>query len=247
MNSDSDINLSKVGAKEVLAWGLDKFGRDISLACSFSLEDIVIAHMMIGISKNARIFAIDTGRLNEETYQVADALRRSFRINIEWHFPRHEAVEELENKKGLFSFRENLEARLECCRIRKVEPLSRALSGLKAWVTGLRQEQSVARGLIQKVEKDDIHGGITKINPLADWKTEDVWDYIRQNHLPYNRLYDLGYKSIGCAPCTREVMPGEEERAGRWWWENPEHKECGLHIGNHSVHADNKKGQDIKK
>lgn len=218
-----------------------EFPSSIALACSFSIEDTVLAHMLARYPEDARIFAIDTGRLNEETYQCADSLQRSLGIKIEWYFPEHDAVQKLEILKGVFSFRESIEARRECCAIRKVEPLSRALSGLDAWITGLRREQSVTRAELQKFEIDRAHNGIAKINPLADWKTEDVWGYIKQHNLPYNRLYDLGYKSIGCAPCTREVKPGEDERSGRWWWESPEHKECGLHIGNRPAHADKKK------
>lgn len=218
------------GAEDILKWAMDEFHPDISLACSFSPEDVVVAHMLAQIRKDARIFAIDTGRLNEETYQCADALKEKLGINIEWYFPKHEAVEKLEREKGLFSFRTSLEARHECCGIRKVEPLSRALSGLRAWITGLRREQSVTRDKLGKIESDPGHGGILKINPIADWTDDEVWDYIKKHDLPYNKLYDQGYTSIGCAPCTRAIEAGEHPRAGRWWWENPEHKECGLHV-----------------
>jgi phosphoadenosine phosphosulfate reductase len=139
-------------------------------------------------------------------------------------------VEGLERTKGLFSFRESVENRKECCAIRKVEPLGRALEGMKAWVTGLRREQSVTRSDLRVVEEDPAHGGILKINPLADWTLEDTWAYVRTHGVPYNRLHDQGYPSIGCAPCTRAVRPDEDSRAGRWWWEQPEHKECGLHL-----------------
>jgi phosphoadenosine phosphosulfate reductase len=175
------------------------------------------------------IFALDTGRLNEETYEVADAITDRYGIRIDWYFPKNEAVEKLEREKGLHSFRESLENRHECCGIRKVEPLGRALAGLAGWVTGLRREQSVTRTDLAAIEIDESHGGILKLNPLLEWSEEQVWDYATQHHVPVSRLYDQGYRSIGCAPCTRAVAPGEHARAGRWWWEDPEHKECGLH------------------
>lgn len=202
----------------------------IGLACSFSIEDAVVLDMLMDIRPDARVFAIDTGRLNPETYECAEAIRRRYGVTIEWYFPKHDAVERLEREKGLFSFRESISNRIECCGIRKVEPLQRALSGLEAWITGLRREQSVTRSNLQAVERDDAHGGIIKINPLADWTLDDVWAYVREHKIPYNSLYDAGYASIGCAPCTRAIQPGEDQRAGRWWWERPEHKECGLHL-----------------
>ena len=213
----------------VLAWALDAYHPDIALASSFSMEDIALIAMMTEIRPDARVFALDTGRLNEETYEVAEAVRRKFGIRIEWHFPERAAVEALERKKGLFSFRESLANRHECCRIRKVEPLGRALAGLRGWITGQRREQSPTRGDLSVVEIDAGHGGILKLNPLADWTSEQVVSFLRERKLPYNRLHDEGYPSIGCAPCTRAVQPGEDPRAGRWWWEHPEHKECGLH------------------
>ena len=204
---------------EIVRWGIESFYPSIALACSFSHEDIVVAHMAVQIRKDVRIFAIDTGRLNEETYQCAEAMRRSLGVIIEWYFPKREYVEKLEREKGLFSFHESLESRHECCQIRKVEPLSRALSGLRAWITGLRREQSITRNSLKIVETDEIHGSIIKINPLATWNMEQVRDYIRLNNLPYNRLYDSGYASIGCEPCTRAVGPNDDPRSGRWWWE----------------------------
>lgn len=231
MKSEANIGRKEsVKAEEIIGWVIEQFHPNLALACSFSPEDIAIAHMMSEIRQNVRIFALDTGRLNEETYECADAVRKRLRVTIEWFFPNSEAVENLEREKGLFSFRESLENRHECCQIRKVEPLSRALSGLEAWVTGLRQEQSVTRTQLEKIERDDAHGGIVKINPLADWSSEKVWEYIKKFDLPYNRLNDQGYPSIGCAPCTRAIEMGEDPRAGRWWWEHPDHKECGLHV-----------------
>ena len=201
----------------------------VKLACSFSVEDVVIIDMIRELGLEVGVFALDTGRLNEETYEVADAITERYRIPIEWYFPQHEAVEKLIREKGQFSFRESLENRHECCHIRKVEPLGRALKGLAGWITGLRREQSVTRTVLAPIELDELNGGILKINPLLEWTEEQVWDYATARRIPTNRLHKQGYPSIGCAPCTRPVAPGEHPRAGRWWWENPEHKECGLH------------------
>lgn len=175
------------------------------------------------------IFAIDTGRLHEETYEVDDAITERYRMKIDWYFPKREEIECLLQAKGAFSFRESLENRHECCRIRKVEPLGRALQGLSGWVTGMRREQSTTRADLAAIEVDDLNNGILKINPLLDWTSDQVREYATRHGLPLNRLHRLGYPSIGCAPCTRAVQPGEDERSGRWWWENAEHKECGLH------------------
>jgi phosphoadenosine phosphosulfate reductase len=213
----------------ILRGGIEAAGGPVSLACSFSLEDVAIIDIAHQTGIPLGVFALDTGRLNEETYEVADALVDRYRLKIDWYFPRHEAVEELERAEGLFSFRESLEKRHACCAIRKVEPLARALNGLAGWVTGMRREQSVTRSDLQAVERDELNGGILKINPLLDWSEEQLLQYTEDHRLPKNRLYSQGYRSIGCAPCTRSVQPGEDARAGRWWWENPENKECGLH------------------
>ena len=227
--------------RDVLGWAAGEFHPDMALACSFSAEDIVLMDILLGVKPGGRVFAIDTGRLNEETYAVAEEVRERYGISIEFHSPEREAVEWLEREKGLYSFRESLEGRHECCRIRKVEPLERALKGLKAWITGLRQEQSVTRTELQALEVDEAHGGIFKVNPLARWSSEQVWDYVKEHNLPYNRLHDQGYPSIGCAPCTRAISPGEHPRAGRWWWENPEDKECGLHVGQEAENGEQKR------
>jgi phosphoadenosine phosphosulfate reductase len=214
---------------EILAAGIEAAGGTVSLACSFSLEDVAIIDIAHAAGLQLGAFAIDTGRLNEETYEVADALAERYRLRIDWYFPRHEEVERLERAEGLFSFRESLDKRHACCAIRKVEPLGRALQGLSGWATGLRREQSPTRSDLKPIEQDDLNGGIIKINPLIDWSEEQLLSYTGERRLPKNRLYSLGYRSIGCAPCTRAVKPGEDARAGRWWWENPENKECGLH------------------
>lgn len=215
--------------REVLRIALDKHHPNIALACSFQAENVVLIDMLMSINREARLFSLDTGRLPAETYEVAEELRKRYGLKIEWHFPDREAVEQLIRAKGLYSFRESVENRKECCHIRKVVPLKRALEGLTAWISGLRREHAETRSRITQFSIDAANGGIEKICPLVHWSTKDVWDYIRKRNLPYNRLYDRGYLSIGCEPCTSPVLPGEDERAGRWRWEQFEHKECGLH------------------
>lgn len=235
-----DQELQKATAEEVLRWAIKTFSPKIALASSFGAEDVVLIDLLAKMSPPAiggsasggktKIFTLDTGRLNEETYEVMDRIRRKYGVEIVSYFPEASKVEALERQKGFYSFRESVPNRQECCGIRKVEPLKRALAGLDAWVTGLRRGQFVTRSDVAKVEIDEAHAGITKINPLADWTNEAVWAYIKKNSVPTNKLHDLGYPSIGCAPCARAVKPGEDIRAGRWWWENSEHKECGIHL-----------------
>ncbi|MCA9395961.1 MAG: phosphoadenylyl-sulfate reductase [Candidatus Omnitrophica bacterium] len=220
--------------QEIIGWALKEFGPKLVLASSFGPEDVAMIHMAAQIDKKIRIITLDTGRLNEETYLVADTVLMEYGVKIETYFPDAAAVEALVSKKGNYSFRESVENRKECCRIRKVEPLKRALAGADAWITGQRKSQSITRQSLEYVEIDQAFNGIYKINPLRDWTEQDVWNYIKANHVPYNKLFDRGYRSIGCAPCTRPVESGQDERAGRWWWENPEHKECGIHQTNES-------------
>jgi phosphoadenosine phosphosulfate reductase len=229
MKKESPKILEGTSPQEILRVGVAAAVGPVVLASSFSVEDIVLIDMIRELSLPVGIFALDTGRLNEETYEAAEAVREQYAVTIDWFFPERQAIEQLERQKGLFSFRESLENRHECCRIRKVEPLGRALTGKAGWITGLRREQSVTRTEIAAIEIDGAHGGILKINPLVFWTEKEVWDYVERRRLPVNRLHRQGYPSIGCAPCTRAVQPGEHPRAGRWWWENPEHKECGLH------------------
>ena len=225
-----NTEFEKSSAVALSQWALKNFFPKIALASSFGAEDVVLVDILVKLEPKIRVFTLDTGRLNEETYEVMDKVRRKYSIQIESYFPDSQKVEKLEREKGFYSFRESIENRKECCGIRKVEPLNRALKGLEAWFTGIRREQSVTRTTIQKIEKDETHEGLIKINPLADWSEEDVWNYIKKNGVPYNRLHDQGYRSIGCSPCTRAVKPGEDVRAGRWWWESEEHKECGIHL-----------------
>ncbi len=221
--------LEAATAQDVLRWCLETFHPRIAFASSFGAEDVVIIDMLARIRPDARIFTLDTGRLHEETYEVMDQIRRRYGVTLETYFPDRERVERLVQVKGFYSFRDSVQERKQCCGIRKVEPLNRALEGLEAWITGLRREQAVTRTGTGKVEPDDARPGVFKINPLADWTHEQVWEYIRAHEVPYNRLHDRGFPSIGCSPCTRSVAQGEDVRAGRWWWERPEEKECGLH------------------
>jgi phosphoadenosine phosphosulfate reductase len=214
----------------VLQWALERFRGRIAVASSFSIEDCVVIDMAHAIDPAVRVFALDTGRLPEETYQTADRVRDKYGVTIEWHFPDRTRVEALERSKGLYSFMESLDNRHECCGIRKVEPLGRALAELDGWITGLRREQSVTRTESPEVELDAAHGGIAKVNPIIAWSEAQLWSYADARRVPVHPLHKRGYPSIGCAPCTRAIRPGEHPRAGRWWWENPESKECGLHL-----------------
>ncbi len=218
-----------LSAPDVLRLALDTFGARAALSSSFGAEDMVLIDMLMKIDPKARIFTLDTGRLPQETYNVIDATRQKYGATIEVFFPQADAVQAMVTEHGMNLFYGSVEHRKLCCGVRKMEPLRRALSTLEAWITGLRREQSVTRTDVHKMEWDEGNK-LVKINPLVDWSHEDVWGYIRQHNVPYNALHDRGYPSIGCAPCTRAIQPGEHERAGRWWWEHPETKECGLHV-----------------
>ena len=235
INKESLITKSILEPQEALKIALKRHHPNIALACSFQAEDLMILDMMLSINENARVFAIDTGRLNEETYEVADEVFRYYGNVIQWYFPEKREVQKLIGTKGLYSFRKNIENRKECCYIRKVEPLNRALKGLTAWITGLRHEQSMTRDDLAQFETDAAHGGIEKINPVIQCSTHVVWEYIKLHNVPYNKLYEKGYAQIGCEPCSSPVRPGEDARAGRWRWETPEHKECGLHINGSGI------------
>lgn len=216
-------------AVAILREGFRKAGGPVSLACSFSPEDLILIHVARKKGIGMGIFAIDTGRLPEETLEVAERVKERYGVTIDWYFPDPTELNRLLREKGPFSFRQSREERLECCRIRKVEPLARALSGLAGWVTGVRGEQTPTRGFMHSIETDHSHGGIVKINPLLEWSGRQVMEFVRDQSLPVSRLYRKGYRSIGCLPCSRPVAPWEDERAGRWWWEGDGVKECGLH------------------
>jgi|CXWL01.1.fsa_nt_gi phosphoadenosine phosphosulfate reductase len=198
-------------------------------ASSLAAEDMVITDLILKAGLPIGIFSLETGRLHPETLAVLDQVKATYGYDIALFKPQDAAVADYVAGHGLNAFYDSVEMRRECCRIRKVEPLGRALAGNKAWVTGQRRSQSSTRAQLD-IEEDDPAHGMTKFNPLADWSEEDVWNYIRANDVPYNALHDQGFPSIGCAPCTRAIEPGEDVRAGRWWWENPDSKECGLHM-----------------
>jgi phosphoadenosine phosphosulfate reductase len=222
--------LKDAPAEQILAWAEQQFGASAAIASSFGAEDVVLIDLARKHAPSLRLFTLDTGRLPPETYELIEVLRNRYGLEVETFFPERARVEALESSKGYFSFKKSIEARKECCAIRKVEPLGRALAGRRAWVTGLRREQSVTRTGVEAFELDADHGGLLKLNPLVKWSAREVWAYIKENGLPYNALHDRGYPSIGCAPCTRAVKPYEDERAGRWWWESAENRECGLHV-----------------
>ncbi len=223
------IDLETRTAQEILAIAGEEFGPQLGLASSFGLEDMVLIDMASRIDAPITVFTLDTGRLHEETYETMEKVRTRYGMEIKTFFPERGAVEKLVRDKGFYSFRESVENRKECCRIRKVEPLERALKEFKAWVTGMRREQNVTRTEIKKAHQDESHPGLIKLNPIADWTEAQVLQYIEEHKVPTNPLHKRDFPSIGCSPCTRPVLSGEDIRAGRWWWENPEHKECGLH------------------
>ena len=222
-----------LSAPEILTWAIKNFAPRLALSCSFGApEGMALLDMMHRIDPASRVFVLDTGRLPQETYDLIDRVRDRYDKTVEVVFPRAEDVREMVNARGLNLFYESVDARQLCCRVRKVEPLNRYLAeqDLDAWVTGLRRDQSVTRGDTPKLEIDAAHGGIVKVNPIADWSRAQVMEYIGANNVPINRLHAAGYPSVGCAPCSRAIEPGEDPRAGRWWWENADTKECGIHV-----------------
>ena len=217
-------------AREILKWGFKKYKDKMVLGSSFGAEDVVLIDMMCNINRNlTRVFTLDTGRLNQETYDLIDKIRKKYDIKVDVYFPNASDVEKMVAIKGMNLMYESVENRKLCCNLRKVEPLKRALKQFDCWITGLRREQSTTRNKILKIEVDTLNSNIIKLNPLANWTNDEIWKYIRENKVPYNELHDRGYPSIGCEPCTRAIKEGEDPRAGRWWWENDTHKECGLH------------------
>ena len=198
-------------------------------ASSLAAEDMVLTDLILRSKLNIGIFSLETGRLPAETLQVIDQVNTTYGYQIALFYPDPVAVEAYVVNHGLNGFYDSVELRKACCTIRKVEPLGRALAGNKAWITGQRRSQAITRATLDEQEHDAAHA-MEKFNPLADWSEADVWYFIRHNNVPYNALHDAGYPSIGCAPCTRAIQPGEDIRAGRWWWETPENKECGLHV-----------------
>ncbi|TRM54966.1 phosphoadenylyl-sulfate reductase [Achromobacter sp. LC458] len=207
---------------------------DAALASSLAAEDMLLTHAIYDSGLDLEVFTLDTGRLHAETLGVLDAVRARYGRDVTVYRPVAAAVEQHVAQHGAYAFYESVDLRKACCQIRKVEPLRRALAGRSAWVTGQRRQQSTTRGELPLQEQDPVFG-LTKFNPLAEWSEDDVWAVIRALDVPYNPLHDQGYPSIGCEPCTRAIRPGEDVRAGRWWWESSDSKECGLHAGNRVI------------
>ena len=214
--------------EEILNYFIQKCDQKVGFATSLGAEDQVITDMICKTNKDVNIFTLDTGRLFPETYNLIEKTSKHYNIKIKVFFPDYKKVEDMVQEKGINLFYESVENRERCCYLRKKEPLHRAFQGLQAWICGLRRDQSITRFNNQLVEWDEQHN-LFKINPLIDWSENMVWDYIKLNNVPYNELHDQGFPSIGCQPCTRAVKPGEDIRSGRWWWEQPEKRECGLH------------------
>jgi thioredoxin-dependent adenylylsulfate APS reductase len=220
-------------AERILSWSIENFHPRLVLSASFgNPEGMVLLDLMHRTLPDVRVFTLDTGRLPQATHDLIDRVRDRYGVAIEVVFPEPADVVQMVREHGQNLFYESVEKRQLCCRLRKVEPMRRyfATAGVDAWIAGLRREQNVTRTDAAKVEIDDAHGGIVKINPLVDWTHERVWDYARDHNVPVNRLHKQGYPSVGCDPCSRAIQPGEDVRAGRWWWENPETKECGIHV-----------------
>jgi phosphoadenosine phosphosulfate reductase len=215
-------------AETVLRRAWETFGSSLVFATSLAAEDQVITDIIARNRWPIPFVTLDTGRLFPETYELLAETERRYGIRIDVFFPEREAVETMVADAGINLFRASVEARKRCCRVRKLEPLKRALTPYAAWICGLRREQSVTRADVDEIEDDPANGKV-KVNPLAAWSEAEVWGTIAARHVPYNPLHDQGYPSIGCACCTRAVKRTEDVRAGRWWWEAPEHKECGLH------------------
>jgi phosphoadenosine phosphosulfate reductase len=216
--------------QEVIRWALETFPSwRIAVCTALQIDGMAILDMAWRINPDVRVFTVDTGRMPAETHELIDRVRDRYGIDVEVYFPETREVERLVRRHGANGFYKTVPLRLTCCNIRKVRPLVRVLRDLDAWITGLRRDQWATRSNIRKIELDHDHGGLVKVNPLADWTEEEVWEYVRANDVPCHRLYDQGYQSIGCTPCTRPVAPGQDARAGRWWWETDAPKECGMH------------------
>lgn len=215
-------------AAEILKFVSAEFKQKIRFASSMGVEDQVITHLIAENQLPVDVFTLDTGRMFPETYEVIDKTQARYNIKISVYFPDAKEVEEMVNEKGINLFYHSIENRKLCCGIRKTKPLKRALYGMDGWITGLRREQSPTRKDLQVVEWDQGNK-LIKVNPLLEWSEKQTWDFVKENKIPYNTLHDKGFPSIGCQPCTRAIMPGEDVRSGRWWWEDPETKECGLH------------------
>jgi phosphoadenosine phosphosulfate reductase len=226
-NARMSIEAKKEDSLTLLRAAVRDYGR-VVYSSSLGAEAIVLTDLIWSEVPGIEIFTLDTGRLHEQTRNLIERLENRYERRIKVYHPDPAAIETWIAQHGINGFYNGIEQRQGCCHIRKVEPFRRAIAGADAWVTGVRREQSAMRAQAQPVEIDHSNGGIARISPLLDWTHEDIWNYIRAHKLPYNPLHDQGYPSIGCAPCTRAVEPGEDSRSGRWWWENSDSKECGL-------------------
>lgn len=216
--------------QEILEWCVKELHPNISLATSFQAQGMILIDMLMKTDSRARIFTLDTGRLNQETYDVLDSVRSKYNNKIEVLFPDSNEVENMVSEHGINLFYKGVENRLMCCQIRKANPLKKYLKTLDGWITSIRREQTASRAEADKFEIDTLHGGMLKVNPIVDWTEDMIWEYINKNKVPYNKLHDMGYPSIGCEPCTRAVKKGDDPRSGRWWWETDSDKECGIHF-----------------
>lgn len=223
------LNSEIITAEDAIRWASDNLLPSVGKASSFGAEDAALIDMMVKINPEFQFFTLDTGFLPGETLDMITAVEGRYGIRIERLKPDPEHVREMVEKHGVHLFYESVENRKMCCRIRKVEPMNAKLATLDGWIAGLRRDQTESRSNMDMFELDSAHGGMVKINPIINWSIDDVWEYIRKHKVPYNALLDRGYSSIGCEPCTRAVKPGEDPRAGRWWWEH-DIKECGLHV-----------------
>src|SRR5690606_35435806 len=222
-------DIQHLDAIDIIRYVQLKFGRDAVFSTSFGIEDQVITHFIAESGSEASIFTLETGRLFPETYYVWNRTLEKYKLVIKAYYPDTHAVEEMVSRKGPSSFYNSGDDRKECCYIRKIEPLKRAIKGFKVWITGIRAEQSANREGMDMVEWDEANG-IIKVHPLYHWTLADVEDFLKSRGVPYNPLHDKGFPSIGCQPCTRAIHPGEDFRAGRWWWADKSKKECGLHV-----------------
>jgi phosphoadenosine phosphosulfate reductase len=214
----------------VLEWAFERFAPRIAISTALQTDNVILIDLAYKLYAEIQVFTIDTGRLPEESHQAIEDLRDRYPgLDLRVLLPDGTEVERMTRSHGQNLFRGSIDHRLLCCNVRKVRPLNRHLAGLDAWITGLRRDQWASRTNIRKIEIDHDHGGIVKLNPLAEWTEEETWDYIREHDLPVHPLYAQGYTSIGCAPCTRAIKPGEASRDGRWWWESGAPKECGIH------------------
>ena len=226
-------DLEERDAEAIVAWTLERFQR-VAVVASLQAESVVLIDMASRLRPGVEVVTLDTGRLPEETHELIDTVRRRFAVTLRVVSPDPSELEAMTGEHGVNLFHISQELRHLCCEVRKTHPLSRALAGCDAWITGLRREQASTRRATPVVARDPGHSGIAKVAPLVRWSHEDVWERVRSRDLPVHALYAQGYTSIGCAPCTRATRPGEDERAGRWWWEGDSIKECGLHVAGSS-------------